>query len=246
VNFGAYQDAISIVDSTLFHSVLTPMLNTGLLTPGEVLDEVLGAQGVPLNSLEGFVRQLIGWREFMRAAYVVKGRTQRTSNFWKHERPLPESFWSATTGIDPVDTVVRRVLQHAYAHHIERLMILGNFMQLCGFRPDDVYRWFMELFIDAYDWVMVPNVYGMGLYADGGMISTKPYVAGSNYVRKMSNFKPGAWCETWDGLFWSFIASHRDFFASNTRIGAIVGQLDRMSPERYRAHRLHAETFLGG
>ncbi|HKS56203.1 MAG TPA: cryptochrome/photolyase family protein [Steroidobacteraceae bacterium] len=242
--FGDYQDAISTRDSALFHSVLTPMLNIGLLTPREVLDAVLSADNIPLNSLEGFVRQLIGWREFMRAAYILKGRRQRTRNFWNHDRALPDTFWTASTGIGPIDTVIRRVLDHAYAHHIERLMILGNFMQLCGFRPDDVYRWFMELFIDAYDWVMVPNVYGMALYADGGLISTKPYIAGSNYVRKMSDFKAGSWCETWDGLFWSFIDTHRRELAANQRIGAIVGQLDRMPREKLRGHRVRAGEFL--
>jgi deoxyribodipyrimidine photolyase-related protein len=243
-SFGDYQDAISTHDSALFHSVLTPMLNVGLLTPREVLDAALGAENIPLNSLEGFVRQIIGWREFVRAAYILKGRRQRTRNFWKHERALPRAFWEASTGIDPIDAVIGRVLEHAYAHHIERLMILGNFMQLCGFRPDDVYRWFMELFIDAYDWVMVPNVYGMALYADGGLISTKPYIAGSNYVRKMSDFKQGPWCEVWDGLFWTFIARHRRFFAANQRIGPLVHQLERMPEEKYRQHLARAGQFL--
>lgn len=242
--FGDYQDAISTQDSALFHSVLTPMLNIGLLTPREVLDAALGARSIPLNSLEGFVRQITGWREFVRAAYIHNGRRQRTRNFWNHQRPLPYAFWEAKTGIEPIDAVIGRVLEHAYAHHIERLMVLGNFMQLCGFRPDDVYRWFMELFIDAYDWVMVPNVYGMALYADGGLISTKPYVAGSNYLRKMSDFEPGAWCEIWDGLFWSFIDEHRRFFQANQRIGPIVRQLDRMQPDVYRQHLARAERFL--
>lgn len=242
--FGDYQDAISTRDSALFHSVLTPMLNVGLLTPREVLDAVLSAKNIPMNSLEGFVRQVIGWREFMRAAYILKGRRQRTRNFWKHDRPLPYAFWEASTGIAPLDTIIGRVLEHAYAHHIERLMILGNFMQLCGFRPDDVYRWFMELFIDAYDWVMVPNVYGMALYADGGLISTKPYIAGSNYVRKMSDFQPGAWCETWDGLFWAFIGKHRRFFEANPRIGPLVSHIERMPPEKYRQHLALRRSFF--
>lgn len=242
--FGDYEDAIAAEGSTLFHSVLTPMLNIGLLTPREVLDGVLGAEGVPLNSLEGFVRQLIGWREFMRAAYVLHGRRQRTQNFWQHERRLPMSFWNGTTGIEPVDTVIRRVLKHAYAHHIERLMVLGNFMQLCGFHPDDVYRWFMELFVDAYDWVMVPNVYGMALHADGGLITTKPYVSGSSYVRKMSNFPRGAWCDTWDGLFWSFIDRQRSYFERNPRIGPIVRQLERMPEAKLQRRRELAASFL--
>jgi deoxyribodipyrimidine photolyase-related protein len=242
--FGDYEDAIAANEAVLFHSQLTPMLNIGLLTPREVLDAALGASGVPLNSLEGFVRQLIGWREFMRASYVYKGRVQRTRNFWRHTRPLPRAFWQAGTGIAPLDTVIRRVLRHAYAHHIERLMVLANFMLLCGFCPHDVYRWFMEMFIDAYDWVMVPNVYGMALHADGGLITTKPYVSGSNYLLKMSDFDRGGWCETWDALFWEFIAAHRDFFAANPRLGVMARQLDRMAPARRSAQQQRAAAFL--
>lgn len=246
VPFGDYEDAIAADGTVLFHSVLTPFLNIGLLTPREVLDAALGAPGVPLNSLEGFVRQILGWREFMRAAYVLRGRTQRSRNFWQHDRELPAAFWTATTGIEPVDVVIRRVLRHAYAHHIERLMVLANFMNLCGFRPDDVYRWFMELFIDAYDWVMVPNVYGMALHADGGLITTKPYVSGSNYILKMSDFRRGPWAEVWDGLFWQFIARHRSFFDANPRVGPMVRLLDRMAPERRAQHEHHAAAFLRG
>ena len=232
---------------TLYHSVLTPMLNIGLLTPQQVLDAALehAAGGeVPLNSLEGFVRQVIGWREFVRGVYVSRGRGQRTRNFWRHERPLPRRFWTAATGIEPVDLVIRRVVDHAYAHHIERLMVMTNFMLLCEFDPDDVYRWFMELFIDAYDWVMVPNVYAMGLHADGGTITTKPYLSGSSYILKMSDCAPGPWCAVWDGLFWRFIARHRDFFESNPRLSVMTRQLDRMDGGRLRAHIDTAERFL--
>ena len=143
-----------------------------------------------------------------------------------------------------MDTVIRRVLDHAYAHHIERLMVLGNLMQLCGFAPDDVYRWFMELFIDAYDWVMVPNVYGMALYADGGLITTKPYVSGSSYVLKMSDFRRGDWCDTWDALFWSFLARHREFFDQNQRLAVLSRQLDRFPAERIKGYRQEATRFL--
>jgi deoxyribodipyrimidine photolyase-related protein len=241
--FGPFEDAIAADEPTVFHSVLTPMLNIGLLTPLEVLDHVLGADAIPLSSLEGFVRQLIGWREFMRASYVLHGRQQRTRNFWRHERNMPASFWRGTTGIEPVDIVIGRVLRHAYTHHIERLMVLANFMQLCGFHPDHVYRWFMELFIDAYDWVMVPNVYGMALHADGGLITTKPYISGSSYLRKMSNFPRGAWCDTWDGLFWSFVDRHRDYFASNPRTALLARQLERISNDQLYGHRARAERF---
>ncbi|MDY6936615.1 MAG: cryptochrome/photolyase family protein [Cyanobacteriota bacterium] len=246
-DFGRYEDAISRDRNFLFHSVLTPMLNIGLLNPQEILNRVLNEEStrdVPLNSVEGFVRQIIGWREYMRLLYLLEGRSQRTKNFWNHSRPLPPSFWTANTGIQPIDTVIRRVLDDSYTHHIERLMILGNFMLLCEFDPDDVYRWFMELFIDAYDWVMVPNVYGMSQYADGGLITTKPYVSGSAYVKRMSDFPKGDWCEIWDGLYWRFLEKHRHIFSKNPRSKMVVSHLDRMGPEKLATHRQTAEDFL--
>lgn len=241
--FGTYEDAMVVRAPVLHHSVLTPLLNTGLLTPQHVLDAVLdyaATHKVALNDLEGFIRQLIGWREFMRLMYVQIGRSQRTANFWAHERPVPQAFYTATTGVDPVDHVIQRVLDGAYAHHIERLMVLGNFMLLCGLHPDGVYRWFMEMFIDAYDWVMVPNVYGMSQFADGGWLCTKPYISGSNYIRKMSDFKTGPWCAIWDGLFWSFIARHRSFFEAQPRLSMMVRQLNRMAPATLTNHQQNA------
>ncbi|HEX8549798.1 MAG TPA: cryptochrome/photolyase family protein [Cytophagaceae bacterium] len=147
-NFGIYEDAISKDHTFLFHGVLTPMLNTGLLTPKQVVDEVISyalSNSIPLNSLEGFLRQIIGWREYMRAAYLFRGAKERTTNFWKHSRKIPSSFWKGTTGIEPLDTVISRLLKYGYTHHIERLMVLGNFMLLCEFDPDEVYKWFMEI-----------------------------------------------------------------------------------------------------
>ena len=247
--FGDYEDAIVAAEPFLFHSVLTPMLNIGLLTPAEVVEQALAhaaVHDVPLNALEGFLRQVIGWREFVRGAYRYRGQAQRTTNFWQHRRPLPLSFWNGSTGIAPVDTVIRRVLRHGYAHHIERLMVLSNFMLLCEFDPDEVYRWFMVFFIDAYDWVMVPNVYGMGLFADGGRITTKPYVSGSNYLLKMSDFARGPWCDIWDGLFWRFIDRHRDAFAAQPRMAMMARLLERMPTATLEAHRARAEGFLAG
>ncbi len=223
------------------------MLNAGLLTPQEVIDEALAFASeneVPINSLEGFVRQIIGWREFIRGIYVVKGREERTRNFWGFERKIPASFYEGTTGIEPVDVTIKKVLETGYCHHIERLMVLGNFMLLCEFDPDEVYRWFMELFIDAYDWVMVPNVYGMSQFADGGLMSTKPYISGSNYILKMSDYKKGGWQKTWDGLFWRFMHVHRDFFSSNPRLGMLLRTFDRMGEEKQKAHLEEAERFL--
>lgn len=166
--------------------------------------------------------QVTGWREFIRGVYELKGRDQRTINFWKFRRKIPRSFYNGTTGILPVDTVIKKVLNTGYCHHIERLMVLGNFMLLCEFDPDEVYRWFMELFIDSYDWVMVPNVYGMSQFADGGIMSTKPYISSSNYLRKMGDFSGGDWESLWDALFWRFMSSHPDFFNRNPRMRMLL------------------------
>ena len=255
--FGPYEDAIASNGTVLYHSVLTPMLNIGLLTPQQVLDAL--DQLHPLSSaaagrdstiptdllpgIEGFVRQVIGWREYIRGVYLYYGVRQRTGNFWRHQLPMPGSFYRGDTGILPLDTVIQRVLDRSYCHHIERLMILGNMMLLCEIEPDEVYRWFMELFVDAYDWVMVPNVYGMSQFADGGLLATKPYISGANYIRKMSDYPRGQWEETWTALFWRFLHRHRSYFAEQPRMGMLVRRLDR-EPNQTAVHRERAERFL--
>jgi deoxyribodipyrimidine photolyase-related protein len=245
--FGAYEDAIVENENILHHSVLTPMLNVGLLSPKFVIEEALSYASnheVPLNSLEGFIRQILGWREFIRAVYELKGSEERSKNYWGFKRKIPESFWNGSTGIEPIDSTIKKVLETGYAHHIERLMVLGNFMLLCEFDPDDVYRWFMELFIDAYDWVMVPNVYGMSQFADGGLMATKPYISGSNYLMKMSDYQKGDWQPVWDGLFWRFMHVHRDFFLKNPRLGMLVRTFDKMPDEKQQLHLKNANLFL--
>lgn len=246
--FGAFEDAIVAREHFINHSLISPLLNSGLLTPREVVGRALEFaenNPTPLNSLEGFIRQIIGWREFIRGVYRVAGRRQRTLNFWGFRRKLQESFWRGETGIEPVDLTIRKVLRTGYCHHIERLMVIGNFMLLCEFDPDDVYRWFMELFIDAYDWVMVPNVYGMVQFADGGLMTTKPYISGSNYLMKMSDFEKGEWQAVWDGLFWRFMDTHREFFQRNPRLGMLVRTFDKMNAEKRSKHIAIAENFLG-
>ena len=246
-NFGLYEDAISTGHATLYHSAITPALNIGLLDPQDVIDRVMARSGtVPMNSLEGFVRQVIGWREFMHGIYRHRGTEIRNGNFWNFDRPLPRSFYDATTGIPPVDRVIRQLLDDGYCHHIERLMVLGNFMLLCRIRPDDVYRWFMEMFVDSYDWVMVPNVYGMSQFADGGTFTTKPYLSGSNYIMKMSDEPKGPWCQVWDGLFWTFIGDHSPFFLKNPRLSMMARSWEKMTPEKQEAHRSAADGFLAG
>ncbi len=245
--FGDYEDAIVRKELLLNHSLLTPMLNVGMLTPAQILRKTLEyaqIQGTPINSLEGFVRQILGWREFIRGVYIAKGTAERTRNFWGFTRKIPPSFYNGTTGILPVDETIKKVLQTGYCHHIERLMVLGNFMLLCEFDPDEVYRWFMELFIDAYDWVMVPNVYGMSQFADGGMMSTKPYISGSNYLMKMSDYPTGDWQNIWDALFWRFMDHHRSFFLQNPRLGMLVKTFDKWEDSKKKGIHEIAGRFL--
>jgi deoxyribodipyrimidine photolyase-related protein len=246
-NFGIYEDAMLANESFLFHSVLTPMLNIGLLIPQQIIDKALTAAtdyNIPLNSLEGFIRQIMGWREFMNIVYEREGVKQRTTNFWGFTRQIPKSFWTGQTGIIPVDAVIKKVLATGYTHHIERLMVMGNFMLLCEFDPDEVYKWFMEMYIDAYDWVMVPNIYGMTQFADGGLIVTKPYISGSNYLMKMGDWKKGAWQEIWDGLFWRFMHVHRNLFLQNPRLGMLIKTFDKMPADKRDKHLSIAEKFL--
>ncbi|HSK12497.1 MAG TPA: cryptochrome/photolyase family protein, partial [Phnomibacter sp.] len=245
--FGAYEDAMVANEHYLHHSVLTPMLNIGLLNAQEVVEAALqkaSQKEIPINSLEGFIRQIVGWREFIRGVYVTAGRRQRTTNYWGFTRKIPAQFWMGNTGITPVDIVVKKLLKTAYNHHIERLMVMGNFFLLCEFDPDEVYRWFMEMYIDAYDWVMVPNVYGMTQFADGGLMTTKPYISGSNYLVKMGDWPKGDWQQVWDGLFWRFMHVHRQFFLQNPRLSMLLKTFDNMSEEKRKAHLERAEEFL--
>ncbi|MEL6829647.1 MAG: cryptochrome/photolyase family protein [Pseudomonadota bacterium] len=245
--FGPYEDAILEDEVLLWHAAITPMLNIGLLTPQYILEATLTAHAerdFPLNSVEGFLRQIIGWREFMRATYEELGVAMRTTNHWQHKRPIPKSFWTGETGIAPIDDTIKRILRTGYCHHIERLMVLGGFMFLCEFDPDDIYRWFMEMFVDSYDWVMVPNAYAMSQNADGGQITTKPYFSGSAYVRKMSNHRKGEWCETWDGLYWRWIWEHADALEKNPRWAMMVSMVRKMAVEKREAHLAAATAWF--
>ncbi len=233
--FGTYEDAMQEQENFLFHSMLSPLLNIGLLTPKEVIDSALNyadSNDIPLNSLEGFIRQIIGWREFIRGVYQEKSEFEFKSNYWNHKNRINSNWYDGTTGLDPLDDVIRMVNKYGYTHHIPRLMVLSNVFTLCEIDPRETYKWFMEMFVDSSEWVMVPNVFGMGTFADGGVMSTKPYTCGSNYVLKMSNYKKGAWCEVLDGLYWRFTEKHRDFYESNPRLTILTRSLDKMDPVR--------------
>ena len=244
-DFGPYEDAMTTRSATVFHSLLSPYLNIGLLTPKEVLENVLAAADeAPLQSVEGFVRQVIGWREFVRGIYREFGDRQETTNFWSHERELTDAWYEGSTGIPPLDDTIRTTQRLGWAHHIPRLMVVANLMTLCEIRPQSAHRWFMEMFVDSSEWVMGPNVYGMGLFSDGGIFATKPYICGSNYLLKMSDYARGEWCDTVDGLYWRFIDRHRDFFAGNPRLALMPKALDRLDAQRKDRIFKSAEAFI--
>ena len=246
--FGPYEDAISSRHGVLHHSVLTPALNCGLLSPRQVLTAALAYaetdDTVSLASLEGFVRQLIGWREYVRIVYGLIGSEQRQANYFHQTGRLTAAWYDGTTGLPPVDTVIHRLQRTAYSHHIERLMVMGNLLLLSGLHPNEVYTWFMETHIDAYDWVMVPNVYGMAQFADGGRMMTKPYIAASAYLRKMSDYGPGPWTATADGLFWNFIDRHRALLQPIYRLRALISMFDKLDPAKRTLHLTQAAAFV--
>ena len=243
--FGDYEDAVSQRDNVLFHSALSPLINTGLITPRQIVDELRKLKKkVNLNSLEGYIRQVIGWREFMRGIYQNYSEEMEKRNFFKHKRKLKKEWYSGETGIPPLDHSINNALKYGWTHHIERLMILSSLMNLCEIEPKEVYKWFMEMFVDSSEWVMVPNVYGMGLFSDGGIFATKPYICGSSYYLKMMDFKKGEWCETVDGLYWRFINKNRKFFSSNPRLNMMVSVYDKMKNERKKKILSKAELFI--
>jgi deoxyribodipyrimidine photolyase-related protein len=245
--FGPYEDAITQESASVFHSTISPLLNNGLLTPDFVLQETLALvkqQSIPLESVEGFIRQIIGWREYIRALYILEGRTIRNRNYFEAHTPIPSSLWTGTTGINPVDYHIQILKKYAYTHHIPRLMVLGNYMNLCHIEPNEVYAWFMEMYIDAYDWVMVPNVYSMTLYADGGLLTTKPYIASSNYILKMSDFKKGDWSPIFDALFWNFVGKHFDKLQNEGRLGFIGVQYNKMPETKKQNYTKIAKEYL--
>ncbi len=245
--FGDYEDAVDQGNNILFHSALSPYINLGLITPEFIISKTLEfhkKNKIRLNSLEGYVRQVIGWREFMRGVYQKYSNEMETRNFFKQNRKMKDSWYEGTTGLPPLDHAIKNALNHGWSHHIERLMILSNIMNLCELKPKIVYKWFMEMFVDSSDWVMVPNVYGMGLFSDGGIFATKPYICGSSYFMKMMDFKKGEWCNTMDGLYWRFINRNRNFFLKNPRLSMMVRIFDKMKSERKKLILSEAEKFI--
>lgn len=212
-NFGKYEDAVMIEEPFLYHSVLSPLLNCGLLVPEEVIERVLeyfnlnydGSNEELLYSVEGFIRQLMGWREWQRLIYFKEYQTLKKGNFYQHDRALTDKWYNGTIGVDPIDDTIQAAYENAYLHHILRLMYMSNFMNLCRIHPHEMYYWFMSFAMDSYDWVMIQNVYSMGAFSDGGLTMTKPYITTGNYITKMSNYPKGNWFNLWGDLYYGFI-----------------------------------------
>jgi len=245
-NFGLYEDAETPKSNFIYHSVLSPMMNIGILTDNEILAEVKKYVGkIPINSMEGFVRQIIGWRNYIYAVYMLDGANLKKMNYLKHRNKLKEDMiWMSNTGIEPIDFIMSKITKYSYAHHIERLMYLGNFMLLCQINPQQVYKLFMEWTIDAYEWVMVPNVFSMSQYADGGKMMTRPYFSSSNYILSMSDYKCGDWCIVWNSLYYYFIYKHKKIFKKNYAIARQVKHWDNKSKSKQKNIILLARKVL--
>ncbi len=257
--FGDYQDAMVHGEDDLFHSLLSASLNLGLLDP---LDLCRRAEAeyrkgrAPLNAVEGFIRQIIGWREYVRGFYWHLMPGLADANELGATRPLPEFWWTGETDMRCLADCIRSTRDNAHAHHIQRLMVLGNFALLAGVDPKAVQDWFLVVYADAYDWVELPNVAAMALYADGGRLASRPYAASGNYINKMSNYcgkcaysvskKTGDGACPFNALYWDFMARHRKRFEANPRVGRIFGTWDKMGPEKQREYSASAQAFLDG
>ncbi|HNE56655.1 MAG TPA: cryptochrome/photolyase family protein, partial [Leptospiraceae bacterium] len=229
--FGKYEDAMSIQEPNLFHSLLSPYLNNSLLSPMECIQkgiEYYEKKEVPLNSIEGFIRQILGWREYMRLVFISNRENYLQENFFKHTSKLPSFYWEGNSGMECLDQTIKQVIHTAYSHHITRLMVLSNFANLLGVNPKEINDWFWSMYIDAYEWVVVPNVMGMGTFADGGKISTKPYIASANYIQKMGTefcknckYKPKEiFTEDacpFNSLYWDFIHRNKEYYSKQFR-----------------------------
>lgn len=258
-DFGAYEDAMSSQHALIYHSMLSLYANIGLVTPMQMIKPVIAAYragDAPINSVEGFIRQVIGWREFIYWQYWQQMPALREANSWSAERSMPQMFWDAQTDMNCIRHVVERLLSDGYNHHIERLMVICNFCLLIGVEPAEVADWFLQFYVDAYEWVVYPNVIGMGLNADGGKTATKPYIASANYINKMGDYCKGCRYEhaqrtgddacPFNYLYWNFVMEHEETLRANPRLGRSVFNLDRISKEEQMQIRQQAADFMDG
>lgn len=255
--FGDYQDAMREGDPWMFHAHISFYLNCGLLNPRECVAAAVDAYErgeAPINAVEGFIRQIIGWREFIRGIYWMMMPGYEALNFFDSKRALPDFYWSGDTMMNCIKDCIHSTKNYAYAHHIQRLMVLGNFALLTGINPKEVSDWFLSVYADAYEWVELPNVIGMALFADGGKLASKPYASGGNYINKMSNYckschykvskKSGEGACPFNYLYWDFLARNRTKLEGNPRIGMLYKTYDRMSEEKKAAIAKSSADFL--
>ena len=255
--FGDYQDAMLRESRYLYHSVLSQYLHVGLLDPIAVCQRAEAAYQdghAPLNAVEGFIRQIIGWREFVRGIYWRFMPEYLDRNHFDHTRPLPEFYWTAETDMACLKSAIEQTRDSAYAHHIQRLMLTGNFAMLVGVDPQQVHEWYLAVYADAFEWVEAPNTLGMSQFADGGLMSSKPYAASGNYIKRMSNYcnscrykvakKTGPDACPFNYLYWDFLSRHREILEPNTRLRPIYRTLDRMKDTRGPEIRADTERFL--
>ena len=255
--FGIYQDAMVEGEAFMFHAHIGLYLNCGLLSPQQAIiaaENAYHAGAAPLNATEGFIRQILGWREFVRGLYWLKMPDYADQNALEAHRPLPAFFWTADTKMNCLKQCVSETRDHAYAHHIQRLMVLGNFALLAGLSPKDVNEWFMIVYADAYEWVELPNVSGMALYADGGVLASKPYASGGAYIERMSNYcrschynvkqKTGEQACPFNYLYWDFLIRHQDRLSSNARMGMMYRTLSKMTDEKRATILADSQRFL--
>jgi deoxyribodipyrimidine photolyase-related protein len=251
INFGAYEDAVDENEPFVYHAVISPMMNIGILTDTEVVTisykyYLENTKHITIQSFEGFIRQVIGWRNYVYTLYLLEGPELYETNQLKHHNQINDKFWTGETGMKPIDSIIYKIVDYSYVHHIERLMYLGNFMLLCFIDPKQVYKIFMEWTIDAYDWVMVPNVFGMCQYSSS-MMMTRPYFSSSNYINKMSSFKRSTsdgWSETWDALYYNFINKHQDLFIKNYAIAQQVKNWTNKSESEQKIIIKKATQFI--
>lgn len=255
--FGDYQDAMVQNEPWMYHSHIGFYLNCGLLNPLECIERAEAAyhKGVaPLNAVEGFIRQILGWREYVRGIYWLKMPDYKSANFLEAKRQLPDFYWTADTQMNCIRQCITETKQNAYAHHIQRLMVLGNFALLAGIDPDEVNNWYLLVYADAYEWVELPNVTGMVLFADGGLLASKPYAASGAYINKMSNYcgsckykvsvKNGPNACPFNYLYWDFIGRNDGKLRGNPRMGFMYKSLDRMSDEKRDAIQEDSRRFF--
>ena len=257
-SFGDFQDAMSSQAWRLFHSLLSFSLNVKMLNPREVVDRAEAAYhagAAPLAAAEGFIRQILGWREYVRGVYWAKMPEYAEKNYFAHTRPLPRWFWDGQTRMNCVAHAIGQSLEQAHAHHIQRLMVIGNFALLAGLNPQEVHQWYLGIYIDAFEWVELPNTLGMSQFADGGMLATKPYISSAAYIDRMSDYCKGCHYDKkarigekacpFNALYWDFFHRNGDKFANNPRIGMAYRQLEKMSEADIAAFRDQAQLILG-